>query len=91
MSRTLPASSLDANALGDGRTIAAIATAPGRGALAIVRISGSDVAMIAATHAVQIHGALGYSLAAAVGGVAIVVVIFGSADPIEGRGHGLTG
>jgi len=47
VSETRPASSLDASALGDGRTIAAIATAPGRGALAIVRISGSDAAVIA--------------------------------------------
>ena len=47
MSELRPASSLDASALGDGRTIAAIATAPGRGALAIVRISGSDAAVIA--------------------------------------------
>jgi tRNA modification GTPase len=42
-----PASTLDTSALGDGRTIAAIATAPGRGALAIVRLSGPDVSMIA--------------------------------------------
>jgi tRNA modification GTPase len=47
VSRPFPASSLDASAVGDGRTIAALATAPGRGALAIVRISGSDTAMIA--------------------------------------------
>jgi tRNA modification GTPase len=43
-----PASALDTSALGDGRTIAAMATAPGRGALAIVRLSGPDVATIAA-------------------------------------------
>ena len=42
-----PASALDASALGDGRTIAAIGTAPGRGALAIVRLSGPDVSTIA--------------------------------------------
>ena len=42
-----PASALDASALGDGRTIAAIGTAPGRGALAIVRLSGPDVTTIA--------------------------------------------
>ena len=42
-----PASTLDTSALGDGRTIAAIATAPGRGALAIVRLSGPDVPAIA--------------------------------------------
>jgi tRNA modification GTPase len=36
-------SSLNAHDTGDGRTIAAIATAPGRGALAMVRISGTDV------------------------------------------------
>jgi tRNA modification GTPase len=47
VSQTGPASSLDASTLGDGRTIAAIATASGRGALAIVRISGSDAAVIA--------------------------------------------
>jgi tRNA modification GTPase len=47
VSQTRPASSLDASVLGDGRTIAAIATAPGRGALAIVRISGPDAAAIA--------------------------------------------
>ena len=41
------ATALDASALGDGRTIAAIATAPGRGALAIVRLSGPDVPAIA--------------------------------------------
>jgi tRNA modification GTPase len=39
----LPATALDTSVLGDGRTIAAIATAPGRGALAIVRLSGPDV------------------------------------------------
>jgi tRNA modification GTPase len=44
---TRPASALDSSALGDGRTIAAIATAPGRGALAIVRLSGPDVSSIA--------------------------------------------
>ena len=42
-----PASALDTSALGDGRTIAAIATAPGRGALAVVRLSGPDVSTIA--------------------------------------------
>jgi tRNA modification GTPase len=42
-----PASALDTSALGDGRTIAAIATAPGRGALSIVRLSGPDVGAIA--------------------------------------------
>lgn len=42
-----PASALDSSTLGDGRTIAAIATAPGRGALAIVRLSGPDVQTIA--------------------------------------------
>ena len=42
-----PAPSLDASVLGDARTIAAVATAPGRGALALVRISGPDVAAIA--------------------------------------------
>jgi tRNA modification GTPase len=42
-----PASALDASALGDGRTIAAVGTAPGRGALAIVRLSGPDVSTIA--------------------------------------------
>ena len=47
MSPPRPASSLDAATLGDGRTIAAIATAAGRGALAIVRISGPDAAEIA--------------------------------------------
>jgi tRNA modification GTPase len=41
------ASPLNASALGDGRTIAAIGTAPGRGALAIVRLSGPDVSTIA--------------------------------------------
>jgi tRNA modification GTPase len=39
---------LDANVLSDGRTIAAIATAAGRSALAIVRLSGPDVSTIAA-------------------------------------------
>jgi tRNA U34 5-carboxymethylaminomethyl modifying GTPase MnmE/TrmE len=38
---------LEASALGDGRTIVAMATAPGRGALAIVRLSGPDVSTIA--------------------------------------------
>ena len=42
-----PASTLDASTLGDGRTIAAIGTTPGRGALAIVRLSGPDVSAIA--------------------------------------------
>jgi tRNA modification GTPase len=47
VSQTRPASPLDASALGDGRTIAAVATAPGRGALAIVRVSGPDAAAVA--------------------------------------------
>jgi len=47
MTEGRPVPPLDANALGDGRTIAAIATAPGRGALAIVRLSGPDVPAIA--------------------------------------------
>ena len=47
MTEPRPAVALDASALGDGRTIAAIATAPGRGALAIVRLSGPDVSRIA--------------------------------------------
>lgn len=38
---------LDAALLGDDRTIAALATAPGRAALAIVRLSGRDVRAIA--------------------------------------------
>ena len=42
-----PASALDTSALGDGRTIAALATAPARGALAVVRLSGPDVSTIA--------------------------------------------
>lgn len=42
----LPATALDTSVLGDGRTIAAIATAPGRSALAVVRLSGPDVAKI---------------------------------------------
>jgi len=42
-----PASPLATSVLGDGRTIAAIGTAPGRGALAIVRLSGPDVSTIA--------------------------------------------
>lgn len=47
MNQSRPASSLDASTLGDSRTIAALATVPGRGALAIVRISGSETAAIA--------------------------------------------
>jgi tRNA modification GTPase len=39
---------LDAGILGDGRTIAAIATAVGRGALALVRVSGPATEIIAA-------------------------------------------
>jgi tRNA modification GTPase len=39
--------SLDADALGDGATIAAIATAPGRSALALVRVSGTLAAKLA--------------------------------------------
>ena len=46
MNEDRPALMLDASVLGDGRTIAAIATVPGRGALAIVRISGADAAAI---------------------------------------------
>ena len=42
-----PAPRLDASVLSDGRTIAAIATATGRGALATVRLSGPDVEAIA--------------------------------------------
>lgn len=44
---TDPAPHLDASVLSDGRTIAAIATTTGRGALAIVRLSGPDVSNIA--------------------------------------------
>jgi tRNA modification GTPase len=47
VSATRPSVPLDASALGDGRTIAAIATAPGRGALAMVRLSGAEVTAIA--------------------------------------------
>lgn len=42
-----PAPRLDAGVLSDGRTIAAIATTTGRGALAIVRLSGPEVGSIA--------------------------------------------
>src|SRR6476620_5980665 len=38
---------LDATVLGDGRTIIAVATAPGRGALAMVRASGPAVRALA--------------------------------------------
>src|SRR6478735_10574919 len=44
---TDPAPRLDASVLSDGRTIAAIATTTGRGALAIVRLSGPEVSNIA--------------------------------------------
>ena len=47
MRTATPASALDASALGDGRPNAPIGTAPGRGALAIVRLSGPDVSTIA--------------------------------------------
>jgi tRNA modification GTPase len=47
MTVTDPAPRLDASVLSDGRTIAAIATTTGRGALAIVRLSGPDVSTIA--------------------------------------------
>jgi tRNA modification GTPase len=42
-----PAPRLDAGVLSDGRTIAAIATTTGRGALAIVRLSGPEAEAIA--------------------------------------------
>ncbi len=42
-----PAPRLDAGVLSDGRTIAAIATTTGRGALAMVRLSGPDAVAIA--------------------------------------------
>jgi tRNA modification GTPase len=42
-----PAPRLDASVLSDGRTIAAIATTTGRGAIAVVRLSGPDVPGIA--------------------------------------------
>jgi tRNA modification GTPase len=45
-SHTLPQA--DADVLGDGATIAAIATAHGRGALAVVRVSGTDAPSLAA-------------------------------------------
>jgi tRNA modification GTPase len=47
---TLPefsAAAVDAAVVGDGRTIAAIATPPGRGALALVRLSGPEARGIA--------------------------------------------
>lgn len=46
MTVTDPAPGLDASVLSDGRTIAAIATTTGRGALAVVRLSGPDVLAI---------------------------------------------
>lgn len=42
-----PAPPVDARVLSDGRTIAAIATTTGRGALAVIRLSGPDVLAIA--------------------------------------------
>jgi tRNA modification GTPase len=39
---------VNASTIGDGRTIVAVSTSPGRGALAIVRVSGREVATIAA-------------------------------------------
>ena len=47
MTVTDPAPRLDTSVLSDGRTIAAIATTTGRGALAVVRLSGPDVSVIA--------------------------------------------
>lgn len=47
MATTTGLAELDASILGDGRTIAAIATAPGRGALALIRLSGPSVRAIA--------------------------------------------
>ena len=47
MTERRPAPPLDASVLSDGRTIAAIATAAGRGALAMVRLSGPSVRAIA--------------------------------------------
>ena len=43
----MSAERLDASTIGDSRTIAAIATAMGRGALALVRVSGPDVRLLA--------------------------------------------
>ena len=40
---------MNGSIIADGRTIVAVSTAPGRSALAIVRMSGRDVPMIAAT------------------------------------------
>ena len=43
----MSAKRLDATTIGDDRTIAAVATAMGRGALALVRLSGPDVRLLA--------------------------------------------
>ena len=48
MIHTDPAPRLDASVLSDGRTIAAIATTAGRGALGVVRLSGPEASIIAA-------------------------------------------
>jgi tRNA modification GTPase len=48
MTDTVPVVRLNATVLGDGRVIAAIATPLGRGALAIVRLTGPDTITIAA-------------------------------------------
>lgn len=48
MTDVVPMARLDATVLGDGRVIAAIATSLGRGALAIVRLTGPDALTIAA-------------------------------------------
>ena len=47
MTDSCPVVPLDTASLGDGRTIVAIATAPGRGALAIIRLSGPGVPTLA--------------------------------------------
>jgi tRNA modification GTPase len=48
MTDAVPAARLDATVLGDGRVIAAIGTSLGRGALAMVRLTGPDAIAIAA-------------------------------------------
>jgi len=48
VTNTRPVAPLDTSVLGDGRTIAAVATAAGRGALAMIRLSGAEVTTIAA-------------------------------------------
>ena len=94
------ASRIDASVLSDNRTIAAIATPPGRSAVALIRISGPDVRAIAAKlliptpssvrHATRcvVHDVLGGVIDDAIATVFLAPYSYTGEDTLEISTHG---